>query len=70
MRERLRELIKRELQKDILRKNIVAVLKEMSGGGHECDVLNEIGDRLKEQFTPADMSTLLGWRVRWETNAH
>jgi hypothetical protein len=54
LRDRLRESRKRELPRDILRKNIVAVLKEMGGNGHERDVLKEIGDKLKEQFTPAD----------------
>lgn len=69
LRDRLRESRKRELPKDILRKNIVAVLKEMGGSGHERDVLKEIEDKLKEQFTPADMDTPLGRRARWEMNA-
>jgi hypothetical protein len=68
LRDRLRESRKRELPRDILRKNIVAVLKEMGGNGHERDVLKEIGDKLKEQFTPADIDTPSGRRTRWEIN--
>jgi len=68
LRDRLRESRKQELSKDILRKNIIAILKEMGGSGHECDVLKAIGDKLKEQFTAADIDTPLGRRARWEIN--
>ena len=68
LRDRLRESRKRGLPRDILRKNIVAVLKEMGGNGHERDVLKEIGDKLKEQFTPSDIDTPSGRRTRWEIN--
>jgi len=65
--DHLRESRRQELSKDILRKNIIAVLKEMGGSGHERDVLKEIGDKLKDQFTPADMDRP-GRRARWEMN--
>lgn len=67
LRVRLRESRKGELPTDVLRKSIIAVIKEMGGIGHERDVLKEIGDKLKEQFTPADMDRP-GRRARWEMN--
>jgi hypothetical protein len=68
LRGRLREGRKEELPKDILRNNIIAVLRGMGGTGHERDVLREIEDKLKEQFTPADLDKPLGRRPRWEMN--
>lgn len=68
-RHRLRELRKREIPKDVLRKNIIAVLKEMGGRGNERDVLKEIEERLKGQFTDADLDKPYGRRTRWEINA-
>lgn len=67
LRDCLRDRRKQELSKDILRQNIIAVLKEMGGVGHERDILKEIGDKLKEQFTPADLDRP-GRRARWEMN--
>lgn len=68
LRARLRESRSRELSKDILRKNIIAVLREMGGSGHERDVLKSIEDRSKEQFGPADLDRPYGRSARWEMN--
>jgi len=68
-RRRLTELRKQEVPKDVLRKNIIAVLKEMGGRAHERDVLKAIEERLKEQFTDADLDKPYGRRTRWEMNA-
>lgn len=68
-RHRLRELRKCEVPKDVLRNNIIGVLKEMGGRGNERDVLKAIEERLKEQFTDADLDKPYGRRTRWEMNA-
>lgn len=69
IRHRLRDLRKHEVPKDVLRKNIIAVLKEMGGHGDERDVLKAIEERLKEQFTDADFDKPYGKSTRWEMNA-
>ena len=69
LRDHLRESRKQGLPRDILRENIVAVLKEMGGSGNERDVLKKIEVELKEQFTAADMIKPKGKRTQWELNA-
>lgn len=65
---RSKELKKQTTRGDILRKAIIAVLNEMGGSGHQRDVLKRIEEKLRGQFTPADLERPYGKSSRWESN--
>ena len=69
VRARIQQRRKGELQGEILRDKIIAVLREMGGTGYERDVVKEMGDTLKDKFTPSDIEAPHGKRPRWEMNA-
>jgi hypothetical protein len=68
LRRKLKEERKQELPREVLRKNIIAVLRELGGRGRERDILKEIEDRLGAQFSSADLERPYGRSARWHTN--
>lgn len=64
MKKRRREIT----HKDILRKSILKVLREMGESGHQRDVLKGVEEDLKHQFATADMEKPYGRSARWEMN--
>ena len=66
--KRLKEWKKQVVGNSILRENIIIVLNEMGGSGHERDILKGIEDKLKGRFTPADKEKPQGRSFQWESN--
>jgi hypothetical protein len=63
-----RERRKQTTPKEILRKSIIDVLKQKGGSSQEGEILREIGESLKDEFTPADLVKRNEKRRQWEMN--
>jgi hypothetical protein len=66
--KRLKEYKRQVVGNSILRENIVIVLNEMGGSGHESDILKGVEVKLKGRFTPADKEKPHGSSFQWESN--